>query len=408
MRDYLDPRFTLPAGETRPIIRGNAVGYFPDDGSHYEGFRFFNLQSVNGDSGVGVFYGAADTTDVDICNVYFHDGGLAIYWADPVVSRWIFRQNYLERMQGGILGGCTDCVADGNYFANSSYIANSNRDHPLYISGEGVQRMKVANNEIHGCPPGVTTGTVLVVVHGNHTGLVIENNLVQCDNYAGLQDAGNYGIALDNGAYTNSTVGQERSSIIRRNWVINNGDYGIALSQAPDSIVEDNVVVMPPGSDGYHGIIAGHIAPRGAPNNDPINNRITIRNNTIYAGSAAVFGVVVEREGTGHVVTNNVVYYGGATGQCFDFPLAASAYSLLSNNACNGSWGTTKDTNRVALTGSPFVNVGSDFTPAAGSLILDAGTTANFSTQAIGNLSWSETDVGKARDARPDIGAFER
>jgi hypothetical protein len=419
MRDYTDPRFTLPAGETRPIIRGNAVGYFPDDGSHYEGFRFFNLQSANGDSGVGVFNGSADTTDVDICNIYFHDGGLGIYWADPIVARWTLRQSYFERMQGGILGGCTDCVVDNNFFANTSYIPNSNRDHPLYISGTPVQRMKITNNEIHGCPPGVTSGTVLLVVHSNHTDLLIENNLVQCDNYLTV-DGGGYGIALDNGAYTDSNRSQFLRTIVRRNRIVNTGDYAIALSQAPDSVIEDNVVIMPPGSDGYHAIVTGHIAPRGAPNNDAINTRITIRNNTVYSASSAITGINVGLEGTGYIVTNNVIYYGGGSIQCFSYELPAASYSLLANNACNGTWGTTYDTNRVVLTGSPFVSAGTDFTPLAGSPLVDAGTSATncsvggsasqpcYSPTASGTVTWSSSDTGRTRTPPIDIGAFER
>jgi len=404
LRDYVDPRFTLPAGETRPVINGGRLVYLPDNGAHYEGFRFFNLQVANSMTGQGAVFGSGNSTDLDVCNVYIHDGDLAVYWSDPVVSRWTVRQSQFDRLSNPILGGCTDCVLDSNYFANTSYTPNSNREHPIYISGEGVQRMRVTNNEVHGCPPGVTTGTVLLVVHGNHTDLLIENNLVQCDN-PGSVNPGNYGISLDNGSYTSGNVGQERNSIVRRNRVIHNGEYGISLSQAPGSIVEDNIVVLPPGASGYTGIIAGNHAPRSQ---DPVNERITIRNNTIYAPSSSHTGITVMREGTGHVVANNVVYYGGTAGQCFDLPLAASAYASLTTNACNGSWGTSLDSNRVVLTGLPFVAAGADFTPAAGSPLVDAATTSSFSSVAVGSPTWSATDTGMARDGQPDIGAHER
>jgi hypothetical protein len=139
-----------------------------------------------------------------------------------------------------------------------------------------------------------------------------------------------------------------------------------------------------------------------------VNDQITIRNNTVYAPSSSHTGIAVMREGTGHVVTNNVVYYGGPAGDCFSLTLASSAYALLAANACNGNWGTSLDSGRVVLTGSPFVAAGQDFTPAAGSPLVNAGTTANHSTAAIGSVDWSAADTGRTRDGQPDIGAHER
>ena len=420
LRDYAPPAHPEWASDQtkRPIISGSSTRliFLPDNGAHYEGFRAFNLQVRGSMTGQGAMFGSGNSTDVDVCNVRFSDGDLAVYWADPIVSRWKLRQSQFERMGNAILGGCTDCVLDSNYFANTSYTPNSNREHPIYISGEGVTGMRVTNNEIHGCPPGVTTGTVLLVVHGNHSGLLIENNLVQCDN-PGTVNPGNYGISLDNGSYTSGNVGQERRSIVRRNRVVDCGEYGISLSQAPDSLVEDNVVVLPSTASGYTGIIAGNHAPRSQ---DPVNDRITIRNNTVYAPSSSHRGISVSREGTGHVVTNNVVFFGGGSGTCFDFPLASGAYARLSNNACNASWGTSLDSARVVLSGSPFTAAGSDFRPALGSPLVDAGTGATtctvagagsqpcYSPLAPASTSWSASDAGVTRGGTPDIGAYER
>lgn len=378
MRDYTDPRFTLSGGERRPIISGGHIGVaYSGSSPASHGFRFFNLQAANSFTGQGDFLSSDNMTDVDICNIYFHDSDLGIYWTDPSTARWTLRQSQFERMSGGILGGCTDCIVDNNYFANTSYTPNSNRDHPLYISGASVSRMKITNNEIHGCPPGVTAGTVLLVVHGQHDHLLIENNLVQCDNPDGMQDAGYYGISLDNGNYTNSVPGYEQYTTIRRNRVVNNGEYGIALSQAPYSVVEDNTIILPPSSNGYTGIITGHDPDRGSPNNDPGNTNITIRNNTIYSSAGAPdTGITVGQEGNNYIVTGNAIYLTSG-GTCFNFPLSAGSYQYLSNNACNGTWGTTYDSNRVTLTSSPFLAVGTDFTPAAGSPLIGAASTAS-------------------------------
>jgi hypothetical protein len=139
-----------------------------------------------------------------------------------------------------------------------------------------------------------------------------------------------------------------------------------------------------------------------------VNDRIAIRNNTISAPSSVHTGITVMREGSGHVVTNNVVYDGGAARQCFSFPLPASAYALLSSNACTGAWGTSLDSNRVVLTGSPFVAAGTDFTPAAGSPLRDAGTSASYASETVGTIDWDPEDVGITRTLPPDIGAHER
>lgn len=413
MRDYVAPWNN--GSEGRPIISGGRLGHFPDNAAHYEGFRFFNLEASKIQTGQGNFLAGGNTTDVDICNVHFHDGDLAVYWADPSPgnlppARWTLRQSKIERMGGGILGGCTDCVVDGNYFANTSYTANSILHHPLYVSGANVLRMRITNNEIHGCAPGTSTGTVLLVVHGQHEELLIENNLVQCDNGA---DGHGYGISMDNGSYTNSVPGYERRTIIRRNRVINAGEFGIAVSQAPDSIVEDNVVIMPAGSNGSIAIVAGNILRRGPPNDDPANDRITIRNNTIYYPTSSpqhrLVGIGIVNEGTGHVVANNVIYFAASgPSECFRFPLVPSAYSLLSNNACNGTWSTTHDANRVALRKSPFADAArGDFTPAEKSPLVKAGTTASYSRRAIGTVRWSAADPGTARDPPVDIGAYQ-
>jgi hypothetical protein len=429
LRDYADPRFTPSGSEVRPIIRGQVGGWL-GDADHYEGFRFFNLQVRMG-ANVG-FNADMNVTDVDMCNILFDAGGaegtFAVYWADEAggasgpPQRHTFRQNQTQNTGGGILGGCTDCVLDNNYFANTSYSPNSNRDHPLYITCNPVNNMRITNNEIHGCPPGGSYGTVLFVVHGHHTNLLIENNLVQCDNPGTLGDTGggNYGIALDNGAYTDSAQATYAYSVIRRNWVVNNGDYGIALAQAPYSLVEDNVIIMPPSEGGYHGIGLGHVPDRGPPNNDTPNTNITVRNNTVYSTSAGDYGVQVGSVGNTYVVTGNAFYLASG-GDCFQLGLTSGAYQNLDRNACRGTIGSAWPTNTVTLTSSPFVSAPTDFTPAVGSPIVAAASTASTCTVknmtgqscssgvAANATAWSPADTAKTRVHAPtDIGAYER
>ena len=416
LRDYVDPRFTLTSGmDHRPVNRGGRLAYFWNTTPASQGYRFFNLQAV-GVSGInagqGIVMGRAPHSDVDICNVYFHDAqgldyGVNAYNETPP-ARWTVRQCRFERLDTGYAGGSTDGVLDANYFANDSYVANSIYMHPIYLSGNGLQRMKVTNNEVHGCAPGTTTGTVLLVAHVDSQDMLVENNLIQCDDPSTVS-GNDYGISFTNGAYSTTTFPtiQATRTVIRRNWIVNTYYRPIDLCNAPDSIIEDNLIVTPPGKNDGKAIGLGSTGGRtGA--SDPANSGIIVRNNTVYLQGSNWDGIIIEREGTGYVVTNNVVYQTGGSNRCFNYPLPSGSYALLSNNACNATWNTTYDSNRVTLSSSPFVSAGTDFTPAAGSPLENTGTTTSFSTLAIGTPSWSATDQGKVRDAQPDIGAFER
>jgi hypothetical protein len=432
LRDYTPAAHPEWANDQskRPILVGDRIGYFPDNGSHYEGFRFFNVASSGSTNGQGVFYIAGDMTDGDICNVHIHDGVLGVYFADPnsgnpISKRWTLRNSQFERLTSqGVLGGCTDCTVDSNYFANDSFGASTYFDHPLYISaasGYRIDRMKVTNNEVHACRPGTTTGTIMLVVHGEHEDLLIENNLLQCDNPSGVTP-NQWGIGLNNGGYPTNVTQSYARVIIRGNRIVGQVGFGIEVSQSPDAVIENNVIIMSSVAGSSAGIHLGEYAQRGA-SLDALNTRVTIRNNTVHFPYAETgweqYGIMVGTEGVGHIVTNNVVYYAGGLTQCFYFPLSAGSYSMLSNNACNGTWGTTLDANRFAFTGSPFVGSG-DYRLAAGSALVNAGTTATtctvkgaagspcYSPTTPGSITWDPAATAGTRSPPVDIGAYER
>lgn len=407
LRDYTPPAHPEWAADQtkRPILRSSGYGLFWSDEPQARpngGYRAFNLQITG--SGFGIGWGQ-NVTDVDVCNVFIRDlsGTGVTYWQNP--QRTTVRQSQFARITGqGVLGGCTDCTLDGNYFANDSYGASNNRDHPLYItsdSGRLAQRMRIVNNEIHGCPPGMTQGTVLLVVHGNHEDLLIENNLVVCDNPTG--DVNSWGIGVDDGGYGEATTFAR--TIVRRNWVMNNL-LGIELSQAHDSVVESNLIVMAASSAG-DGIAIGNVPPGAG---DASSANVTVRQNTIYypgSGSGGR-GISVIRD-TGHVVVSNAIYFASPSGgQCFNYPLSAASYGLLSNNACNATWNTSYDSNRIALTESPFEAAGSDYRPRIGSPLHDRGNPDNHAAVAVGQTTWSPSGLAATRTAPFDVGAYER
>lgn len=424
LRDYTPAAHPEWANDQtkRPIISGSRIGYFGGT-TALQGFRFFNLQSVNGDP-QGAFMGG-NTSDVDICNVSVSRAQMAVF-LDPASPRWTVRQSQFANItyREAIFNGCDDCVIDGNYFANTSYGPNDMLNHPIYLSsdhsGTPVNRMRVTNNEVHACPPGTTAGSVALVAHGVFKDLLIENNLIQCDNP--FSGGGQWGIQLDHGGYPTTIPIGFYNVVVRRNRIIGHSGNGIALSQSPNALIEDNLVVLPPGTvSSMAGIVTGENSGR-AGTADPLSTNSTVRNNTVVIqANSAPTGVRI-KEGDTHNVTNTAVHYtAGGNGACFTFPLPQASYAVLSNNACNGPWGTAFDVNRLLLTATSFTNSsGGDYSPALGSTLLNAGTTATsctvggvagqpcYSPTAIGTTSWTLDDAGKTRDGQPDVGAFER
>jgi len=401
LRDYVAP--WNRGGEERPKVAGSYVAWFPDDRVHHEGYRFLNLQAST-TGGQGAFFFSGDVSDVDICNVLFADADLGVYWAAPEGMRRItVRGSRFERTGTGILGGCSECAVDANFFANTSYAFDDMRQHPVYVSGT-ASRMRVTNNEIHGNRPGRSTraGSALLVVHGAHEDLLIENNLVQADGaLQGDGAAGTWGISVGHGNYTSTGPSRFRRTVIRGNRLVNVGEYAIDLAQCADCVVESNVVVMPANHAGWSGIVAGASGPRAgidAPGDD-LTTRSIVRNNTIYFRGAPGRGIRILREGTGHVVANNVVFFRGAPGSCLELPLPPDAYALVSHNACNGTWASNARTARLTLTSSPFVAAGEgDLSPAAHGPLVGRGTPAHRPARDL---------AGRPRPTPPSIGALE-
>ena len=424
IRDYMPTHFSPPSawdpandttGQYRPQIHGGKFIYLGSG----NGLRFFNvLLSSPSDGQSGVSY--TGWTDVDLCDIRFDHNTIGVLLNSP---RFTVRQSqfYGSGSGGaahGIFGGCDDCVIKGNYFDASCYGTNGVYDHDIYLSetaqGSEVHRMQVKNNEVHGCGS-QNAGTVAFVIHGQVTDTLVENNYIVCDNPASGGGSA-WGISFDDGGYGGIQCYFDRTTI-RRNWIVDFPGLGIQMSEGPDSLIEDNVVIQP--TQGGGAIDVGGY-PHRVPENDHVNNRQTVRNNTIYYRSTGGTAITIENEGTGHNSANNAVYFVGASGTCFAYTLSAGSYDYLSNNACNRTWNTTYDSNRITLSSSPFENAPTDFTPATGSPILNAGTTATtctvggtanqpcYSPVAPTATTWTGSDSAKNRDAQPDVGAYER
>lgn len=412
----------------RPIIDGLRVGYLAGS-TLTAGMRFFNLQSING-SAQGAFMGGPKASDVDICNVRVSNAGMGIFLS-PESPRWTVRQSqfYEFSAREAIFGSSTDGTIEDCYFDNTSYgraqTENSYLAHPIYLSSQNspptpTYRFAVRNNEIHGCATTPAGGTSLIVGHGNFQMLQIVNNLIVCDN--GPKDGSQWGIELDNNGYSvaaQSEIGYV-NTIIRGNRISGNGGNGIWLSHGPNSIVENNIIEMPLGAqaDAAGIVIGGYTARVGS--TDPISTNVTVRNNTIIL-STGIAGIVVKNEGDTHNIADNAIYYSGTVGTCFTFPLTGlSAYAMVESNACNGTRGTTIGAAPLSFTSTAFQNfAGKDYTPTAGSPLINMGTTKTdctvagltsqpcYALTAPALATWSPSDTGRTRDAQPDIGALE-
>lgn len=290
----------------------------------------------------------------------------------------------------------------------------TNRTHSIYIGGVG-QRIRVASNVITHpsmAPGGLCNGTP-IVAHGRQSDLLIEGNTLQLE--PGEASEGCWGLAVDAaygaewGAETNDRV------IIRQNRIINVGNQSIGLKSCRDCVVENNLVVQL-NSFSADGIIAPN---RAHSSEDALMERLTVRANTVIFGTTSgqylSRGIVVVDQGSGHVITNNVIV-GKSTGllACFGYNLQASAFRS-DYNVCHApqssgfSWnqGVSLDSFRASrgldthsrVVDPQFVaSTDGTYVPAAGSPLIGAAEAA----------SCPATDItGASRGSAPDIGAFE-
>ena len=135
-------------------------------------------------------------------------------------------------------------------------------------------------------------------------------------------------------------------------------------------------------------------------------------------------GITVETEGTGHIVANNAVHYGGSSSSyqdsCYAFGLPLPSYSFINNNNCYSvyqgaqykweshhgflaSWQAYAssygfDSNSFEGAQNFKLSTTYDYRPNTGSPLIGAGTNLHKSTLDI---------IRKVRPNPPAIGAYE-
>ncbi|MEK7703746.1 MAG: right-handed parallel beta-helix repeat-containing protein, partial [Myxococcota bacterium] len=244
-----------------------------------------------------------------------------------------------------------------------------------------------------------------------HDGLLIENNTVRED--VGAAGQGCWGIAVDSGYATAESF---RHLTVRGNTVVNVGNIGIGVNACEDCVLENNVIV----SDQTFGSVAISVPDRDRGADDLAMTRVTVRNNSVYTSASGSTGIRVEGEGSGHVVVSNAIHHAGSgAATCFGLGLAGGAYTDVDNNLCFGpnasslewelgsgdlaAWRAATSFDASSVSADPTFTSPSgpdyDLRPAsASSPCVDAGHPTRSAS----------TDIsGAARDADPDIGAYE-
>jgi hypothetical protein len=430
VRDYPPPWASGTAA--RPILHalGGSDAFVLSDGGdadHEEGYTFLNLDVRGSGSGNGFFF-YNDIDDVLICNAAIDGFGIGVLvegsnppspGGDGANERITLRSSTVtNNADQGWLGACDGCAVELSTFKNNGF-AQAVFNHNIYFDGATTTAalgMRAVGNDLY--QSAVVSGTCQggsLVVHGRHDGLLIEGNTVHED--VGAVGEGCWGISVNTGY--GSEAESFRNVVIRDNTVVNMGNVGIGVNACDTCLIENNVVIHEQAFD-TTGIAVPEL---DRASDDLPMTSVTVRNNSVLIGAASGgTGISLGGEGTGHVAVSNVVRYLGTKNSwaCFDYDLAPSAYAAVGHNLCYhaaapgaewarghgalAAWQGSSGLDAASLLADPgFTSIAApswDLRPAsASSPLVGAGDPGRSSP---------EDHSGMARDAQPDIGAYER
>jgi hypothetical protein len=429
------------------------------------GYRFLNLRLLNPDGGatpgaaktIGI-WAYENTSNMEVCNCDIDGFGVGAYVASPSSASctdtgYKFRGNrFLNNCTDAFLGQLRDSVFDGNVFDNNGHALcgsynlgnqSGGTTHTLYLSGYAscpIENVRIVNNEFrrNAMYQGYTQGSPLKLI-ANGGNVLVENNLF--DGTPVNPSGSDYYQAIHSDSYGATTGFNGFNGItVRRNRIIAGRGPQIAMSSVTNGVIEDNVIYVGTPSNN----LGDYIISISHSNTDSPPSLFAIRNNTIYVegtppySSWTAIRSARASSAAGQVITGNSVTFTGSVGSCYriDDP---SKVAFMDNNHCTGgsafvtngsayytlaSWKAgfpAFDGHSIAppLTGL-FTNAPADLTPAVGSPLIGAGSTAISCTVggvanqscsspvAVGSPSWSMTDPGKARSNPPGIGATDR
>lgn len=379
--------------------------------------RNLSLQGSNvADVGVRLFNGVSRVVLDGLTINGYTSGTTCTELADPatVPSYITIRNSTYTNNKAFAIGmwGCPNITAESNTLDNNGF-RSPMMDHPVYISGSSqgrtVTNVVIRNNRLtnNSLTSGMCQSTI-IVAHDLASDWTIEGNYIY--QAPGTSGPGCWGIAVSpgNGGFTE---GMDRLAV-RGNTIANVGNTAIELASCRSCTVENNVLVWEKATNADG--IRFH-----APVTSPalVGTALSVRNNSIYfaSGSTDSRGVVVNDQGTGHVIVSNLVDYAGGTNlSCFDTNLSNGSFSGWNNNLCfNAGW-TPKYSTRAAFTSATGFDANSLSTdpklaavPSLSNAFSMALTAASPAINAGSTLLSSTIDKLLGSRNAPDIGAFE-
>ena len=351
--------------------------------------------------------------------------------SDGVTAHIVIRDSNIHHNRGiGLLSACSDTLVENNRFDNNGV---GMLDHHIYLTNSGVQKVAAASTQVvirgntltNNAPyasdtallptPGLC-GAVAIVAHGLQDGLVIENNTIAEPTVPASGSC--WGISADSGGY--GAKEGFTNVAIRGNTVINYA-LGIGLDICDTCVIENNYVYSERPASAGIGAPSKYYTP-AVPGNT-LNNRLTVRNNTVYMKNPT-YGTValrVSRDGGNHSVASNLVYFGTgstATTACFNTAgLPTTAFTTFDYNLCYfsataGVWDATRTSlgsqqaagfDLHSLATSPMLNV-----PVAPAFALVAGANSPAIKSGHPTSSSKVSLGGLRRDTASDIGAQQQ
>ena len=380
--------------------------------------RNLSLQGAgSADVGIRLFNGVQNVVTENLTvngfNAGLSCGGLAAAGSDPS-SITVRNSTYTNNRAVGIgMWGCPNVLIEGNALDNNGF-TRPGLDHPMYVSGSDKGRVTngvvIRNNKLTN--NAVTSGlcqATAIVGHDVAADWLIEGNYIY--QAPGTSYPTCWGIAMSpgNGGYTE---GMDRL-VIRGNTIVNVGNNGIEVAACRTCTIENNVLVWEATTEAMG--IRYHIAPTTP---TYTGTALTVRNNSVYFAKTndTSRGVVVNDQGTNHVVASNLVYFGSGSvaAACFDSNLAAGSFTGWNNNLCFGGNWTGQYATRAAFTsatGFDANGVSADPKLAATPALANNFSMALASTSPainVGSTTMSSSiDRLSVQRSAPDIGAFE-
>ena len=337
----------------KPILAETRAGQTALTLSSGSGYAVRNVSLKGGGTGQTGISSAASSVEVDQVDI---DGFATSGFACTAGTGVVLKRSTLTNNTEGAVAGCVARI-EGNRFDNNSSaycLANPGTcatKHALRLvgafGGNGTVGLVAQHNEFSrtGNLAGGRCATPVIVAHGRHKGLTIEDNTVTETN----PTTACWGISLEDGFASGAGIEGFVATTIRSNTVANVGGVGIGVSSCQNCYVDNNVVVRnselgsTAAADDFVAIKApGKVTGSG----DLVSDTLWVRNNSIYLGAATASSKAIQiTQGMNHGINSNLIELAAshAAAQCFDDTgLTSGDIASIDYNLCHRNGGAAK------------------------------------------------------------------